>query len=99
MATYAYKCADCGNAFEIKAAIREKEEGKSEKFVCPKCRSKNIRPEFSAANFIKNIFKAYGKTDDCCCDKNIGSEDCRVNETKNNNTSHSGKNDGCGCCG
>lgn len=87
MATYAYKCADCTNAFDVKATIREKEEGKSEKFACPKCRSKNIKQEFSAANFIKNIFKADGKTDECGC-----------NETKNNSDSHNGKNDGCGCC-
>lgn len=65
MATYTYKCADCGNIFDVHATIREKEEGKSSKFACPKCKSKNIKQKFSAANFIKNIFKS-DKTGGCC---------------------------------
>lgn len=57
MANYTYKCSDCGNVFGIEATIQEKEEGASEKFVCPKCQSKNIKQKFSAGNFIQNVFK------------------------------------------
>lgn len=67
MATYGYKCSACGQAFEIKATIKEKEEGKSEKFACPKCGSKNIKPEFSAVNFIKNVFTGELKAGACAC--------------------------------
>ena len=66
MAEYIYKCSDCGNAFSINATIREKEEGKGEKFVCSKCKSKNIKQEFSAGNFIKNIFKGEKGSGGCC---------------------------------
>lgn len=62
MATYKYKCSGCGNVFDIEATIKEKEEGKNEKFICPKCQSKNIKQEFSAGNFIKNVFR----NNKCC---------------------------------
>lgn len=65
MATYSYKCSDCGNNFNVEASIREKEEGKSEKFACVKCGSKNIKQEFSAGNFLKNIFKGDKKPEGC----------------------------------
>lgn len=66
MATYTYKCTDCGNTFDIQATIREKEELKGAKFMCPKCRSKNIKHEFSVTNFIKNVFKNDNQAKDCC---------------------------------
>lgn len=67
MATYTYKCSDCGNVFEVKATIKEKEEGQSEKFACQKCQSKNIKQEFSAANFFKNVFKGDSRVGGCGC--------------------------------
>lgn len=73
MATYEYKCSDCGNAFNIEATIREKEEGTSDKFACPKCSSKNIKQEFSAGNFIKNIFGGGKPSGGCCSGDNNGS--------------------------
>lgn len=66
MATYTYKCTDCGNTFDIQATIQEKEELKDSKFMCPKCRSKNIKHEFSVINFIKNVFKGDNKMANCC---------------------------------
>ncbi|MDO8668037.1 MAG: zinc ribbon domain-containing protein [bacterium] len=71
MATYTYKCSDCGEVFDVKASIKEKEEGKSEKFTCPKCQSKNIKQEFSAVNFVKNVFKGSEKTDGSCCGDSV----------------------------
>src|SRR3989339_244191 len=71
MATYTYKCLDCANIFEIQATIQEKEEGTSDKFICPGCLSKNLSQEFSAVNFIKNIFKNNSQS---CCSGN----DCKV---------------------
>ncbi|MCX6751397.1 MAG: hypothetical protein NT161_01360 [Candidatus Nomurabacteria bacterium] len=61
MNTYTYKCLDCKNVFGIMATIEEKEGGISEKFICPKCHSKNTKQEFSAGNFIKNVFKSNDK--------------------------------------
>lgn len=97
MGTYIYKCSDCDNVFKIEATIREKEEGKSKKFICPKCQSKNISQEFSAINFIKNAFKSANKSGGCCSGGNVCDINCELNkkekegcETKNNNS---------GCCG
>lgn len=72
MATYRYKCTDCGNTFDIQATIQEKEELKGAKFMCPKCRSKNIKHEFSVTNFIKNIFKS----EKSCCKPKGGNDTC-----------------------
>lgn len=66
MPTYSFQCTACGNIFDLTASIQEKEEGKGEKFACPKCKSKNIKQEFSAANFIKNVFKKDAPACGCC---------------------------------
>lgn len=79
MATYAYKCSDCDHVFDLKATIKEKEEGKNAKFVCPKCQSKNIKQEFSAANFIKNVFKGDNKAGGCGCGRGAGDSDNKSN--------------------
>jgi len=73
MTTYRYKCSDCKNVFEIEATIEEKEEGKSEKFVCLKCKSKNIKQEFSVSNLIKNVFRSDNKSGGCGNRKSNGS--------------------------
>lgn len=75
MTTYTYKCLDCKNVFDIEATIEEKETGKSEKFICPKCKSRNVKHEFSAGNFIRNVFKGNDRAggcggkngNGCCC--------------------------------
>jgi len=97
MATYAYKCSGCGNVFDIEATIQEKEEGKSEKFSCPRCQSKNIKQEFSAGNFIKNIFKNGNKTEGCCSNGAVCGASRKPNEKENNN--YEDKNSHGGCCG
>jgi len=88
MATYTYKCSACGQVFNLKATIKEKEEGKGEKFVCPKCGAKDIKPEFSAANFIKNVFKGDHKTGACAC-----GSDCEPEKKDKDD-----QGCGCGCC-
>lgn len=72
MSVYTYKCDDCGNVFNVEASLEEKESGQSEKFICPKCKSKKISGHFSASNFLKNIFagdKGCGcsSSGDSCC--------------------------------
>lgn len=74
MNSYNFKCSDCENEFTVDATLQEKEEGTSEKFTCPKCHSQNVKSEFSAINFIRNIFKSDGKAS-CCGSKN-DSDDC-----------------------
>ena len=94
MATYAYKCSACGQAFDLKATIQEKEEGK--KFACLKCGSKDIKQEFSAANFIKNIFKGENKNENFCSNENAGDRE----PTNPENDRDEDKKDSCGCgCG
>lgn len=94
MATYIYKCADCGNIFGVKATIQEKEESKNEKFICPKCRSKNIKQKFSAGCFIKNIFKSSDACG-CCSGENAGGARGKPKEK----CGCGNKNSGNGCCG
>jgi len=88
MATYVYKCLDCDNVFDIKATIKEKEDGQNNKFACPKCQSKNIKQEFSAVNFFKNVFKDDKKAGGCGC----GGEVCGPNDKSNEKNSDN-------CCG
>lgn len=80
MATYKYKCSGCGNVFDIETTIQEKEEGKNEKFICPKCRSKNIKQEFSASNFIKNVFQGNKGGGSCCSGGNTCGASCKPDE-------------------
>lgn len=69
MATYTYQCVDCGTPFEVQATIQEKELGKGEKFMCPKCQSQNVKQEFSVTHFVKNIFKGSESEGNCCSGK------------------------------
>lgn len=94
MATYAYKCSACGNVFDLKATIQEKEAG--EKFACLKCGSKDIKQEFSAVNFIKNVFKRENQTGNCCSGENACAEDSEP--TGKDGVRDKKDSCGCGCC-
>ncbi|EKD43387.1 MAG: hypothetical protein ACD_72C00297G0001 [uncultured bacterium] len=93
MANYKYRCSDCGNVFGIEATIREKEECASEKFICPQCHSMNVRSEFSAKNFIKNIFNIDNKAG-CCSGDNSSDASCKPNKKDSHGSGNSN-----GCCG
>jgi putative FmdB family regulatory protein len=95
MTTYTYKCLDCENIFDIQATIQDREESKGDKFICPKCQSKNIKQQFSPANFVKNIFKSGVKTGGCCSGGDVCDIGCKPNDEKNNDCDT--KNNG--CCG
>lgn len=97
MTTYKYRCSDCVNAFSIEATIQEKEEGVSNKFVCPKCGSKNIKQEFSATNFIKNIFKSDGKSSGCCSGGDVCDISCKPDEIGKSDCGDQNGNNS--CCG
>src|SRR3989339_755433 len=47
MPTYKFLCKSCNSKFEINASIKEKEEKDPKKFFCPKCKSTNIKQNFS----------------------------------------------------
>jgi putative FmdB family regulatory protein len=94
MATYAYKCSGCGEVFDLKASIKEKEEAKSEKFSCPKCQSKNIKLKFSAINFIKNVFKGSEKIGGCGC----GEGDCATGSKSDSQEKDCCGSDNKSCC-
>ncbi len=95
MNTYNYKCLDCKNIFDIQATIQEKEEDKSDKFVCQKCQSKNIKQQFSPANFVRNIFRSGNESGGCCSSGDVCDIDCKPDNEEDNdsNTKNSG------CCG
>jgi|YelNatPaOPRAMG01_1025707.scaffolds.fasta_scaffold26639_2 putative FmdB family regulatory protein len=44
MPTYEYRCADCGERFEITCRMSEREQ----LAVCPKCGSRNVEPVISS---------------------------------------------------
>lgn len=90
MAKYSYKCLVCGQVFDIQATIQEKEEGRDHKFACPKCRSKNVKQEFSAVNFVKNVF-AGGNKASCCSNKNVCDDGAKDKKGQD------GQSGGCGC--
>ncbi|MDP2642921.1 MAG: zinc ribbon domain-containing protein [Candidatus Peregrinibacteria bacterium] len=66
MPIYSYKCLDCENVFNVQATMQEKEEEEKRKFACPKCESKNVKQEFSASHFLKNIFRGNNNSGSCC---------------------------------
>jgi len=65
---------DCGCVFDAQATLKEKEKGGENRFACPKCRSKRILQQFSAANFVKNVFSGGDKGGGCCGPKKPGGE-------------------------
>jgi len=54
MPKYLYVCEDCNKTFEIDATIKEKEKNEKNIFLCPKCKSIDIRQKFCSASYIKN---------------------------------------------
>ena len=63
MPKYSFKCKDCEKKFDVEATIKEREEG-SEKFNCPKCKSKNTKQVFSLHSFFS---KDKNEDGGCCC--------------------------------
>lgn len=110
MSQYRCQCSACGRVFDVQASLREREEGRSEKFACPQCRSEKVKPVFSPVNFIKNIFCG-GRTESCCSgkdnccdasdrdDPNGGKKDCCSDKTAcgGDNEDSDGKDKGCRC--
>ena len=47
MPFYEFECKDCGEVFEVRASIKEKEAGLA--LACPKCGSHEARHKLSAA--------------------------------------------------
>ena len=45
MATYEFTCSKCGTAFEVQCHMDEREA----KAVCPKCGSREVEQQFTAA--------------------------------------------------
>ena len=69
MPKYTYKCNECENKFDVEASIKEKEEDSdkdSNKFNCPKCKSKHTKQVFSLMSFFSSD-KGGDKGKGCCC--------------------------------
>lgn len=52
MPIYAYQCKECGEAFEIRSTIKEKESGLQ--LLCPRCGSREARQVLTAALMLHN---------------------------------------------
>ena len=50
MPLYDYQCKDCGEVFEVRATIKEKETGLV--LVCPKCGSHEARQKLTFASML-----------------------------------------------
>ena len=50
MPFYDYQCKDCGEAYEVRATIKEKETGLE--LLCPKCGSHEARQMLTAARML-----------------------------------------------
>lgn len=48
MPTYAYRCEDCGHAFERHEHVAEHAAHATTPLPCPKCGSRKVTPVFSA---------------------------------------------------
>lgn len=46
MPIYLYRCQDCGQDFEVRASIKEKEAGL--KPLCPACASSSVKQQLTA---------------------------------------------------
>jgi putative FmdB family regulatory protein len=44
MPTYEYRCADCGEHFEVTCHLEERDQ----LALCPKCKSAKVEPGFSS---------------------------------------------------
>lgn len=47
---YSYKCKSCGEIFDIKATLEEKEKNSNEIFRCQKCESSDVVQFFGGVN-------------------------------------------------
>lgn len=64
MPTYEFKCANCGEKFEIFTSIREKEAGLGLK--CPNCGSDNVGQLFGGLVLIQKIGDSIPPSGSCC---------------------------------
>lgn len=71
MPLYDYQCKDCGEAYEVRATIKEKEEGLES--VCPKCGSHEVRQLLTLAMMVHGGKDSAAPT---CCGPNSGSGCC-----------------------
>jgi len=72
MPYYDYRCAECGEVFEVRASIKEKEEGL--KLECPQCHALEVRQVISAGLVIHSTG---GETASLsCCGPNAGPGCC-----------------------
>ncbi|MBU0572861.1 MAG: FmdB family zinc ribbon protein [Candidatus Margulisiibacteriota bacterium] len=53
MPIYDLKCEDCGEKFDVRASLEEKEKKKDAKFNCPACGSKKTAFKFNVFSFFR----------------------------------------------
>ena len=60
MPLYDYECRDCGEAFEVRASIKEREAGLV--LACPKCGSRQARQRLTFASLLRTGRVSSGPT-------------------------------------
>lgn len=56
MPLYDYQCQSCGEVFEVRATIKEKEAGLT--LVCPKCGSQEARQQLAVVRMLHSTKEA-----------------------------------------
>jgi len=64
MPYYSYQCQDCGEVFEIRATIREKEAGLQPE--CPHCHGQRTRQSLVLASVLRRGGGAMSPPPGCC---------------------------------
>jgi putative FmdB family regulatory protein len=70
MPNYNFECQNCQEAFEVRATIKEMEEGK---IFCIKCNSKNIRRIFNGFGFCSGKSSSMNSSSSSCGSCSSGS--------------------------
>ncbi len=64
MPYYSYQCQDCGEVFDIRATIREKEAGLEPE--CPRCHRKRTRQSLVLASVLRSKGGTMTPPSGCC---------------------------------
>ncbi len=74
MPYYQYRCAECGEAFEVRATFAEKEAGLNPE--CPKCHTREVRQVLTAGLMLRAGGGDGASLSGGCCGPNAGPGCC-----------------------
>lgn len=74
MPLYSFRCEDCDTNFEVRASIKEKENGL--KPECPQCHGQNVRQEITAGLLVREVGRTGGPMTFAGCGPDAGPGCC-----------------------